>query len=66
LIQKEQNRSEPGLCLSDQKSLFPASDCSETVRFKMPSRHFKTLATLSCRKCAGLVYLTWTTYVRFT
>jgi hypothetical protein len=76
LIQKEQNRSrndalplrylstvvEP----SDQKSLFPASGHPETFRFQNAIKAFQNLASFSYERAGGLVYLTWTTYVRFT
>jgi hypothetical protein len=52
LIQKEQNRiNDPEL--SDQKSLFPALASARTMSFK------------PCGMNDGLVYLTWTTHVRF-
>ena len=62
LIQKEQNRSSDP---SDQKSLFPASGRPETFTILQPIEGRQIVVTVSCRNSDGLVYLTWTTHVRF-
>ena len=74
LIQKEQNRSHNEAlplrylraCISPIKShFFPASGRPETFTILQPIEGCQIVVTVSCRNSDGLVYLTWTTHVRF-